>query len=468
MSYRFNPPPNWPIEDPDWSPPPGWQPDPSWGPAPEGWNFWIEADGPAQPAEPVEDDATRVVSTGPAQPVEESSTEQPPRDDSEVRAHEVSGPGQESAAGGEPPSSIEQAPEESGSGHEDETHVAGTGEGSTSETAEYQGPDLEAGLAQQAPYESAEPVQSGPYGGSDPYGSAGASQPEQGYGAAAHGDQGYGQPSPAPGYGQPSPAPGYGQGSPAPGYGQGSASDYPASPGFGQSPETGSGWTATTAAGEAPKKGVFARFWWVGCIVLFLIVALIVAVIGGILLFRGGDETAGGGGQTTTQEQTATEDESATEEEATIEAESPNPTTDLPTIDSSATEKEVIGENGAGTLAVHTQWLPAEKLPSSYGGTVEKAQNGEYLVVTAQMTVTEGTMEFPSYYFSVVTPYGGSVDSSSETFGLADSGMDYDTNYQFEKGETYTFKVLYDFERSAGNTLQYDNYVDVYSWEIPE
>ena len=63
MAYRFNPPPNWPIDDADWTPPPGWQPDPSWGPAPEGWNFWIAED--AAPAAPpaAEDDATHVAST---------------------------------------------------------------------------------------------------------------------------------------------------------------------------------------------------------------------------------------------------------------------------------------------------------------------------------------------------------------------------------------------------------------------
>ena len=86
MAYRFNPPPNWPIDDPQWSPPPGWQPDPSWGPAPEGWNFWVSAEdapaapsaapeqapaeqpAPAQEPAPVEDDATRLSAGDDAQP----------------------------------------------------------------------------------------------------------------------------------------------------------------------------------------------------------------------------------------------------------------------------------------------------------------------------------------------------------------------------------------------------------------
>src|SRR5699024_4909910 len=101
MAYRFNPPPNWPIEDSNWSPPPGWQPDPSWGPAPEGWNFWVaddqpsadpapEAQAPAEQQAPAEeqvpagdDDATRVASTGPRDdasdlPASQSEPEQAP------------------------------------------------------------------------------------------------------------------------------------------------------------------------------------------------------------------------------------------------------------------------------------------------------------------------------------------------------------------------------------------------------
>src|SRR5699024_9798903 len=65
MAYRFNPPPNWPIEDSNWSPPPGWQPDPSWGPAPEGWNFWVADDQPsADPAPEAQAPAEEQVPAG--------------------------------------------------------------------------------------------------------------------------------------------------------------------------------------------------------------------------------------------------------------------------------------------------------------------------------------------------------------------------------------------------------------------
>ncbi|MGO2047856.1 MAG: hypothetical protein ACTH2X_11455, partial [Brachybacterium tyrofermentans] len=278
--------------------------------------------------------------------------------------------------------------------------------------------------------------------------------------------------SPAP-YGSPASAQTAGYDEQHQGYGTPSGSDYPASPAFGQdsansmagSPATDSGWTATTATGEAPKKGAIARFWWVGCIVLFLVVALIVAVVGGIFLFRDDSKTAGGDGETTTsQEETTPEEESTSDSEEPV---SPEPTTDLPAIGDAAEAKEITGENGSGSLAVQTEWKKAEDLPSSYGGTVEKAKNGEYLVVTAELTVTEGQMAFPAYYFQVMTPYGGAVDESSESYGLANSGRDYDSSYEFTKGETYTIVLLYDFVRAGGNTLQYDNYVDVYTWDIP-
>jgi hypothetical protein len=43
MTFRYNPPPNWPAPpSPGWVPPQGWTPDSSWGPPPQGWDFWID------------------------------------------------------------------------------------------------------------------------------------------------------------------------------------------------------------------------------------------------------------------------------------------------------------------------------------------------------------------------------------------------------------------------------------------
>ena len=57
MGYRFNPPPNWPAQRPDWTPPPGWVPDPSWPPPPPGWTLWLPdndtaTSSPAAPNQP--------------------------------------------------------------------------------------------------------------------------------------------------------------------------------------------------------------------------------------------------------------------------------------------------------------------------------------------------------------------------------------------------------------------------------
>jgi hypothetical protein len=40
VTYRFNRPPEWPLE-PGFTPDQDWRPDPSWPPAPEGWVFWV-------------------------------------------------------------------------------------------------------------------------------------------------------------------------------------------------------------------------------------------------------------------------------------------------------------------------------------------------------------------------------------------------------------------------------------------
>ena len=563
MAYRFNPPPNWPIEDSNWSPPPGWQPDPSWGPAPEGWNFWVaddqppaapapEAQAPAEehaPAEEqapaaAEDDATRVVSTGPRDDAADLSAPQsePELSQSEPEpeqapagrygamnpygaAPEADAPsapvGEDAAAteGHEPHGRHAAAPQEpAGASDDDATHVADSGQqaageepaaqGGAPDTAEYQGPDLEADLAQQAPYETAEPASQDGRSGAG-YGAAAAAGAVAGgglaAGAAAHGagepdqpghDQpapapqygqaspapGYGQAWPAPGYGQASPAPGYGQASPAPGYGQGSASDYPA-PGYGQgSPgvDTGSGWTASTGAGEPPKKGFIQRFWWLGCL-LILVLVLILLIAGGIWLFaRGGDEKAGGGGGTTTSQEAttdgeetsaeATTEEETTEEEPTEEEttdEVPTPT-DLPTIDPAAEEDaiEIVGMDGSGTLAVHMTYAPASELESTYGGTVAEPEHGdEYLVLTAKVTVEEGVLNFNPAQFDVITPYGGAVTRSSESYSLKGSGSG--GPLEFSEGEEYTVKLLFDVKRAGGNVLNFTTYTDDYKWDVP-
>ncbi len=488
MAYRFNPPPNWPIDDAGWTPPPGWQPDPSWGPAPEGWNFWIDADEAAAPTAPAEDEATHVAGAEPA--VEDDATRVVSTD------QQIGGeaPGEAHGRHEAVPAAAEDMPaapvfgEQAPSEGADATHVAGTdprdevgaGAAGSSTTAEYEGPDLQSDLSQQAPYESA-PGQDQGYGaaagaaaaGATAAGAAGAQGAAHDYSQASPAP-GYGQASPAAGYGQASPAAGYGQGSPA-GYGQGSASDYPAA-NYGQGSPSGAGWTASTQPGEAPKKGLLQRFWWVGCIIAALLVLALIAVGGIVLLSRGGgDDTAGGGGQTS-QEQTT---EAPTEEDPTAEPTEEDPTeepadetptpTDLATIDPSAQAVDIVGLDGTGTIAVHMAYVPGSELVDSWdGGPMEDGEFGDYLVLTAKLTVTEGTFEgLNPFQFTIKTPYGGEVTPSSNSYSLQGSGLDFTPANGFQAGDEYTIKVLYEVQRAGGNTLNFTTYVDDYSWEVP-
>src|SRR5699024_5432163 len=157
---------------------------------------------------------------------------------------------------------------------------------------------------------------------------------------------------------------------------------------------------------------------------------------------RSGGEEAGGGGGASTRQGATTDDEEtsgeATTEEGTAEEETaeeeptgeastdavPTPTA-LPTIGPAAegAAAETGGLDGSGTRAVDMSYAPASELESSYGGTVAEPEHGdEYLVLTAKVTVEEGTLNFNPAQFDVITPYGGAVSRSSESYSLKGSG----------------------------------------------
>ena len=483
MAYRFNPPPNWPIEDPNWTPPPGWQPDPSWGPPPAYWNFWVADDTPAESVadtqseveETQAEDAQVEVEDAQAEKVEETpvaDAEANPADHLEGQdpagaADEADDPvaAPEERSAPEEPSAPALAPEEPMSSTEAPAPVGDAPVEGAPETAEYEGPDLEADLAQQAPYETGDqdfPQQPEPGPGIDqddtvhepsagdaPLVAGGAAAAGAGTAAAS----GYGQASPSQNYGHPSPSQNYG------------------------SPDSASTWTATTAPEDAPKKGVVARFWWVGCLVLLLVGLLIAVLAGGMLLMnRGGEEEpTGDGGTTTSASADPTDDPTATEEEPTSE----EPTTEeaseeavtpsvLPTVDPAAESVEVVSYEGRGTVQVSMEWLPAEQLPSEYGGTVEPAEHGEYLVVTAKISVTEGQMFFSNAQFNVVTPYGGELGTDLESYSLKDSGIGIEAPTDIKAGEEYSIRMLFAPKRAGGMHLEYDTFTDQYTWDIAE
>ena len=475
MAYRFNPPPNWPIEDPNWTPPPGWQPDPSWGPPPADWNFWVADDTPAESVadtqseveETQAEDAQVEVEDAQAEKVEETpvaDAEANPADHLEGQdpagaADEADDPvaAPEERSAPEEPSAPALAPEEPMSSTEAPAPVGDAPVEGAPETAEYEGPDLEADLAQQAPYETGDqdfPQQPEPGPGIDQddtvHEPSAGDAPLVAGGAAAAGAG----TAAASGYGQASPSQNYG------------------------SPDSASTWTATTAPEDAPKKGVVARFWWVGCLVLLLIGLLIAVLAGGLLLLnRDGEEPPTGGGTTTSASvdpTDPTDDPTTSPEPTTEEPTTDEPTDDavtpsvLPTVDPAAAPVEVVSYEGRGTVQVSMEWLPAEQLPSEYGGTVEPAEHGEYLVVTAKISVTEGQMFFSNAQFNVVTPYGGELGTDLESYSLKDSGIGIEAPTDIKAGEEYSIRMLFAPKRAGGMHLEYDTFTDQYTWDIAE
>lgn len=505
MAYRFNPPPNWPVDEPGWTPPPGWQPDPSWGPAPDGWNFWVEdaAEPSASAGQPAQDEASAPADS-PAQtdPTEQADPTQQTDSPEQVAAPAAEGDAALAAGADDDETRMVSTQDDlpaaapTGDAEQDETRVVDSAErdaaedvagdpaaGATEdapsapsfgsepqaaadapETEEFPGRDLDSDLKTAAPYESAAPVDQqtpAPSYGSSPavdsgqapaYGSA--DQP--GYAADGYGQSPSSYPS-ADGYGS------------ANSYGTG---DYPqaASPAaFGSPAEQGS-WQAAPAGGgpAKPQKGLLARFWWVGCILL-AILALILGLIGfaAVKAMGGKDDPSPSASGTTTTAPTTTDP--ATTDPATTDPATTDPATTpvaQPTIDPAAVAQPVQSSQGKGTVAVEMKWQTADQLPSEYGGTISPGTNPEYLVVVAKVTTDEGELNTNPFNFAVVTPYGGAVDPATETFGLKDSGIGIGDD-SVTAGNEQTIMMVFDIAKNPGLKVQYDTYDNQYSWDVP-
>jgi hypothetical protein len=119
-------------------------------------------------------------------------------------------------------------------------------------------------------------------------------------------------------------------------------------------------------------------------------------------------------------------------------------------------------------MAVHMAYVPADQLETEYGDTVEAAEQGDWLVVTAKLTVTEGTFEsLNPFQFTVKTPYGGGVEPATPSFSLKGSGVSFTPEDGFKEGDEYTMTMLFDVKRAGGNTLEFNSRADTYTWEVP-
>lgn len=520
MAYRFNPPPNWPVGEPGWTPPPGWQPDPTWGPAPEGWTFWTdEADAPqadapaaAETADPArgaddltvlrddrrDDDslAPATDATGTGASLGDASDGDPSF--GEAPAAESADPGASSLDASAAPSFESDRVSAVDPGADPGRPVGddgGTDTSSAPETIEASRPDLDSDLRTDAPYESATPAASegtaGPAATAEPasvdagaYGAAataGSGQGDGGYGQSeSHVDQGAGYGTSGSGYGQSANGvdQGVGYGQASPGYGASTGDDgrtaygssQPSPASFGSPSEPGS-WQAAPGGPsdpQAPRKSFLARFWWLGCIILALL-ALIIALVGFFLVRSLGADGPEPSADGTTTTSSAASSEPSSSDPATSDPATSDPAAEpvaQPTIDPAAPEQPVVGNNGKGAAQVQMQWMTADQLPSEYGGTLDPGENPEYLVVTAKVRADEGTLDINPFQFAVMTPYGGSIEPATPTFGLADNGIDTATS-EIPTGQEHTIRMVYDLPKNPGLRLEYDPRGEKASWDVP-
>lgn len=415
MAYRFNPPPNWPVNEPGWTPPAGWQPDPSWGPAPEGWEFWVSDESSSQDTQ-----------VAPGSEGEQHST-----------AGETSplAPAADSAPAASP-----------------------YGYGNTGD--------------QGAP--TAQASESGNDGA------------EFGHSAPEFGAPQYTQDSSySPQYGQDaSSAPQYSSG--GSGNGSSATSQMPAYDSAHSAPSWQSASEAQPVA-EPEKKGLLARFWWVGCIILFLL-ALIVGAIALIAsaLFgtdKGSDDASASPAASTTTEPSASSSTDAATTQSTDSA-TTDPATASPTAESSeskapgagnvlpgptpganAQTKDISTWQGKGKLTMSTQWLTNDEV-KQLGADIPAASQGQYLMVVAKVEATEGKVFFNPLEPTVTTPYGGTIEYSPNTYMMDNNGMESGIS-DIPAGTTATMAVLYDCKKVDGLVLSYEGDETGQKWPVP-
>lgn len=379
MAYRFNPPPNWPINEPGWTPPAGWQPDPEWGPAPEGWDFWV--DDEVQSAE------TQVTPTPGSSPAHADEGQ-----DASPLAPEANAP---------------------------------------------------------AP---ASPYSSDDYG----YGNTGDNAVESAPGHSAGNEQTFAPEHSAPEYEKMTSAP--------------------------SAPSWQSADNSVPAASDSGDKGFLARFWWIGCII-FIILGLIIAAIALIasMLFGNDGEPGASGSETPSATATSNAPKPSPSQSTTPAASQPTPSASSasssasqgnatnvlpgPTPGANAETKEVTTFEGKGKLTMSTQWVSNDEI-KKYGEHITPSKSGQYLMVVAKLEVTEGQVFFNPLEPVVTTPYGGTLDYSTDTYSLTNSGHETSIS-DVPAGTTASMAVIYDVKKVDGLTLTWSGDETGQSWKIP-
>lgn len=472
MAYRFNPPPNWPVSEPGWTPPPGWQPDPSWGPVPEGWNFWVPEE--ETPAAPREDPATQEKAAAPeAAPKSESApasdaaeSPAPPapaatNPDGAVGADGAEltgGPAVGDAAAAEAPMVGPADPVMPVPASTDHMAPAPSDQPLAS-SDEFSAPSAESSAPSaqpSAPSEQSPAPSAQSYG----YGETPAGHEHSGAHAAPADPAGAGTDDAAPEHIAPTHAVG--------GTSQPTGAAGPAAWQSAQAPApsgaNGQAYNASAGAHAPQKKGVLARFWWLGCLILALLL-IIALIIGGLMWWNRDDDTKAAG---------ATSSAVTTESPSGGRTGSPTASGTLssqtPSIDPKARTIPLTLQDGKGSLQVQMAWVKPGDLKGTSGSAIEAPTKGPlYLQAVVHVKVTEGTMSLNPPQFAVVTPYGGEIEPATATFGLASGGVVGNSRGdKFSAGEEYTIAILYDVPRHSGLKLRYTAYDQNHAdWDVP-
>lgn len=467
MPYRFNPPPNWPVGGSGWTPPPGWQPDPEWGPAPEGWNFWIdEQTAPADPGPSgagTSGDAEEVgAEPGPQPSDSEPSNTESSNTESLSPEAVVPAPSDVEPSDPEPPrlEALDAEPLEPGASDVEPTPppVSSDLPGVEADVPEADVPEATVsipGASVDAPSVQSPAAAAVPAPSAYSYGDSTGSGASYGVDRSQDSSRTQASPSSEPAAHAATPAQ-----DGAPGI-QGAAAPGPAGSGAdGHSPYASSSYgpgTYDSAASQdqASEKGIVARFWWVGCIILVLLALLIGAIALAAAFLMGPRDQPSRGDETVSEA-------ASTSAEASSSAASDSTSLLGPDVDTSDGQKYSNGSHEATVVLSNPRWVQADQIVSASGGTVSKPGSGSstYLAVQVDADAIDGDVYLSPSNFAVTTTDGQKVAAASSTYGL-------DSNYRADAGQHGKFVLLFDVPEGQADSVVLWSAGDSVSWKMP-
>ncbi|MCT1557053.1 hypothetical protein M3A96_02780 [Helcobacillus massiliensis] len=228
-------------------------------------------------------------------------------------------------------------------------------------------------------------------------------------------------------------------------------------------------WTPIQAQGVPEKKGFFARFWWLTCLVLPLLLAILAAIALSFYFFKGDDEATADPSPSPSSSSSAPADPTTTSEAPSpTETAEPTPKEPLVKPDKNAEKKSVVTFSGSGEVVLSTRWSDGSDIKTSDGEPVDKPTSGTYLVVTVQTTSKSGKIHQNPLNVRVNTPYGGVVDVARTSYSQSDEAGLNTLDYDLEEGESGTMRILYDIKKVPDLTITWNGDKSGAKWAVPE